>query len=197
MNLKLTISTILCIALFATGTFLVHKFNTQKQTIEELSCLIDSVKTINALPPDTTWLRDTIVKVDTISIHRQFEKINSTDSVKHYKDSLVNNDIRVWIDLYATKLFDIDWRYQPIIHKEIQKIEIPYPKIITQPVYQEKKNRGIYGFGGIDFQTGFSGRCGIGYMPNNKILYGINIGKQDRNSTFGVFVAYRLFGTKK
>jgi hypothetical protein len=147
------------------------------------------------MPPDTiSIVRDTTIYKDTtIYVVKEFEKQDSGDEVNHYRDSLVNDEIRVWADIYAEKLFNVEWRYQPVLKKQFTTIREPYPVIVEKPIEVNTEASGIYATGGIGFGDGFVGRVGLGYMPDSRKMYGVEVMKVGDKTIYGGFAAFKLF----
>lgn len=172
---------------------LKYSYKTNLKELNRLNAIIDSIEAIKQIKPDTI-IRDTIIYRDTtIFVVKEFEKPTSKDTIKHYRDSVVNSEIRVWVDLYADKLFNVEWNYQPVINQKEKIIEKPYPVIVDRPIETIVEPKGFYATGGIGFGDGFIGRIGIGYMPNSRRMYGIDISKYNNQTVLGVNATIKIF----
>jgi len=183
------------LAVVAWGLTFRSLYNDNLKELAKMNAVVDSISAIEAMPPDTvTIVRDTTIYKDSIIYRdREFEKPQPDDSVNHYRDSIVNDEVRIWADIYADKLFNIEWEYQPVLKKQFTTIREPYPVIVEKPIKVTTEASGIYATGGIGFGEGFVGRVGLGYMPNSRAMYGIDVMKIGDKTIYGGFAAFKLF----
>ncbi len=194
-TIRNTLILLVVLAVVAWGLTLRSRYNDNLKELAQMKMVVDSIRAIEAMPPDTiSIVRDTTIYKDTtIYVVKEFEKPEPDDSVNHYRDSLVNDEIRVWADIYADKLFNIEWQYQPVLKKQVTTIREPYPVIVEKPIEITTEASGIYATGGIGFGEGFTGRIGLGYMPDSRIMYGVEIMKVEDKTIYGGFAAFKLF----
>jgi hypothetical protein len=183
------------LAVVAWGLTLRSRYNDNLKELAQMRLVVDSIRVIEAMPPDTiTIVRDTTIYKDSIIYRkRKFEEPEPDDEVNHYQDSLVNDEIRVWADVYADKLFNIEWKYQPVTKQELTTIREPYPVIVEKPIEITTEASGFYATGGIGFGTGFVGHIGLGYMPDSRQMYSIEIMKIEDQTVYGIRTALKLF----
>ncbi len=183
------------LAVVAWGLTLRSRYNDNLKELAQMKMVVDSIRAIEAMPPDTiSIVRDTTIYKDTtIYVVKEFEKPEPDDSVNHYRDSLVNDEIRVWADIYAEKLFNIEWQYQPVLKKQVTTIREPYPVIVEKPIEIVTEAKGIYATGGIGFGEGFVGRVGLGYMPDSQKMYGVEVMRVGEQTIFGINTTFKLF----
>lgn len=194
-NLSSIITTLVVLALVAWGLTFRSRYNDNLKELAQMNAVVDSIRAIEAMPPDTIKIvNDTTIYKDSIIYrNREFEKPQPDDSVNHYRDSIVNDEVRVWADIYADKLFNIEWQYQPVIKKSLTTVREPYPVIVEKPIKVTTEASGIYATGGIGFGDGFVGRVGLGYMPDSRKMYGIEIMRVGEQTIFGVHTSIKLF----
>lgn len=72
-------------------------------------------------------------------------------TINNYKDSLVNEDIRVWFDCSVKgKILTTGWLYEPVV-TTITKETIKYvPKIVDNPINMPKNGLYLYVTGGVN-----------------------------------------------
>jgi hypothetical protein len=194
-TIRNTLVLLVVLAVVAWGLTLRSRYNDNLKELAQMKVVVDSIRAIEAMPPDTiSIVRDTTIYKDTtIYVVKEFEKQDSGDEVNHYRDSLVNDEIRVWADIYAEKLFNVEWRYQPVLKKQFTTIREPYPVIVEKPIEVNTEASGIYATGGIGFGDGFVGRVGLGYMPDSRKMYGVEVMKVGDKTIYGGFAAFKLF----
>lgn len=188
------ICVLVVLALVVWGLHLKNQLDQSSDEVAMLQSVIDSVESIEEQPPDTIVRDTTIYKDTTVFVTTEFEEPQEDDSINHYQDSIVNDTMRVWVDVYANELYDIEWQYEPVIQKRIKKIKVPHPVIVEKPVEAENTfNRGVYLTGGVGFNDGFTGNAGLGYMPNQDMMYGVNVTRINDKTIYGFQINKRLF----
>lgn len=168
-----------------------RKYSHSKEEIERLSFIVDSVKAIEAMPADTTILRDTIIfeRVVKKTVYKE-KPVHTTAQI--YTDSIVNDSIRVWIKIKAEDVFDIEWKYEAIKIKVTNTINKPYPVIVTEKVPTKASIRGLYVEGGFFFEGGLIPKAGLKYLNNNNV-YGIEVMSINNKFVFGINYSFKLF----
>jgi hypothetical protein len=154
--------------------------------------LWDSIRAIENKPP--------VIKIDTFYIKGKTEYANNSnpvpvesfDSIKIYKDSIVNSKIDVHLKLHVKgTLLNTAWEYFPI-YKEIKVDNLVYvPKIVEHSVNVPISKSGLYFYGvtggnqnaflfgvGVDYTTKKDREIGYMYQRFGKenfhsIKYGI------------------------
>ncbi len=194
-TIRNTLVLLVVLAVVAWGLTLRSRYNDNLKELAQMKMVVDSIRAIEAMPPDTiSIVRDTTIYKDTtIYVVKEFEKPEPGDSIKHYRDSIVNDEVRVWADIYADKLFNVEWRYQPVLKKQFTTIREPYPVIVEKPIEVNTEASGIYATGGIGFGDGFVGRVGLGYMPDSRKMYGVEVMRVGEQTIFGINTTFKLF----
>lgn len=85
---------------------------------------------------------DTVIHIDTIIgkpvyVDRPVPvPVEVQGELRHYKDSLVNDSIRVWDDLSVQGVIQ-SWKkkYEPVIHVKTEIVTVTVPQIIENPTY--------------------------------------------------------------
>jgi len=97
--------------------------------------LYDSLK--NFKPDTIINVTDTFTIKEPVYIrHDSLIYIEDSTGIKHYPDSIVNNDIRIWDDIYVQGIITKwDRRYEPVIHTVTETLTVTVPQIVEQPVY--------------------------------------------------------------
>jgi hypothetical protein len=151
--------------------------------------LYDSLK--NFKPTiDTILIYDTIKVDKPVYIDKPYPvPYEVQGEERHYKDSIVNDSIRIWDDLFVQGVI-INWKrkYEPIIHTITQTVTVTVPQIIEQTVYNSDNglypslvmggNSNAFLFGaGIDLITKKDFMYGFQYQRfGNENFYSIRFG---------------------
>ena len=134
--------------------------------------LYDSLK--NFKPDTIINITDTFKIKDTVYLtHDSLIYVEDSTGIKHYSDSIVNKDIRIW-DNISVQGFITKWdrRYEPVIHTITEKITVTVPQIIEHTVYNS--DNGLYSsiiVGGNSNTFAFGG--GVDLITKKDYLYGL------------------------
>lgn len=180
-----TILTIM--AILAAGAWVLSlrgKYSDSLMEVERLREVVDSVRAIEATPPDTIRMIDTI-RLERVKVITTFKE--RPPEYNTFTDSIVNEKINVRIKVTADQVFDITWDYTPIIIREKETVNKPYPVIVDNPIPVDAK--GWYVAGGVSFAGGLVSEIGI-YKLKNRSIFGVKaIGVKNKigiGVTFGV-----------
>jgi hypothetical protein len=129
------------------------------------------------------------VKEPVYITHDSLIYIEDSTGIKHYPDSLVNDSIRIWDDLYVKGIITKwDRRYEPVIHTIETKVTVTVPQLVEVPVYNSDNglypslimggNSNTFIFGaGIDLITKKDFMYGFQYQRfGNENFYSIRFG---------------------
>lgn len=173
--------------------FLYRENMTLKKEKAKYEAVLDSIKAVKAMPPDTIFKDTIIVSQKIIEFSNQFDTLPEPDHYSNYRDSIVNDSIRVWADIKARELYQIDWEYIPVIHfreKEITKFQ---PVIVPEYIEKEIFNRGLYLTSSIGFGDQFAGTIGLSYMPSDRYSIGLQIIQVGDQRAFGISGSFRIW----
>lgn len=158
---------------------------------------LDSLRDIAEKPP-VIITKDSIIYLDTIIYitHNVPVPVVIDGEYKVYRDSIVNDSIRVWDELHVKG--SVEWWdkwYKPVIHqrKIYEFITKPYPVVLTIP----EKSHQLYGsliFGGNGGSAAFGG--GLDYINKNNYLYGVQYQRMIHENFFSVRIGMRIMSKK-
>lgn len=154
---------------------------------------IDSIKAVELKPPDTTIIDTTIISVRPIHFSSDFDSLPSPDEYNLYQDSIVNDSIRVWADIKADKLYQIDWTYEPVIRERFTTIEKTRPVIVPEYIDREVKQSGVFATGGLGFGNNFTGSAGLIYLTDKGYFFGGDVIQSGPVTAFGVRVGVKVW----
>jgi len=158
---------------FANGYF-VHKTQCPgKGNVIVPQSFLDSLELVASLPPDTV-LKEVIVYQDKpVYVEVEVSAPTKEGELNHYSDSLVNDEINIWDELWVRGTIEKwDRRYNPV-YKEITK-EIHIPKPVPVKYEVEVPQKGLY------IETG------IGYGFDSPLLSGEILYLTKNNKFIGV-----------
>lgn len=178
--------------------FLCFRYGKQVGTrgVAELIWAIDS---INALPPDTFVVRDTI-KPDPEIRWRQGEPILiptpvDTFGMNHYKDSLINDELAIYVNDTIKGIIlsrDIGYKlFVPRIITERTTVIEQVPIIVDNPVDSD----GVLIGGGLGAGAGFGWTAGAGYKYQRNI-FGVDYMRFQEQNYWLLTYKYLIFKTK-
>lgn len=188
-----TILILVVVAAIFSFFFLYRQNVSLKDEKSKHEAILDSIKAVKAMPPDTVFKDTIIVSTNTITFSSQFDDLPEIDDYSIYQDSIVNDSIRVWADIRAKELYQIDWKYTPVIYfkeKEITKFQ---PVVVPEYIEKEIFNRGLYLTSSIGFGDQFAGTVGFSYMPSNKYSLGLQLIQIGDQKAFGISGSFRLW----
>jgi hypothetical protein len=148
----------------------------------------DSLKNIK--PTIDTIIHDTIDIGDIVYVpHDSLIYVVDSMGMKHYSDSIVNDSIHIWNDLFVQGIIKKwDQRYEPVIRTITETVTITVPQFVEVPVYNSDNglypsiivggNSGSFLFGGgIDLITKKDYLYGLQYQRfGNKNIYSFKLG---------------------
>lgn len=165
----------------------------------------DSIQILAKKPPvihiDTFKIPGKIVYVP---IHKPTPKplpvIDSTaGQVVMYSDSLVNDSINVWADIFMKDCIieGINWSYKPLITQINVEKKKYVPQIVEKPYEAKQRHLYGYGLGGLSGNLGMYG-FGLDYFTKKNMQIGIGFDEilLPDNSTKNVFtfkIGFRIF----
>lgn len=182
------ISTILTIlAILVAGVWVLSlrgKYSDSIMEVERLRIVVDSVRAIEAVPPDTIRTTDTI-RLEKVKVVTKFKE--RPPEYNTFEDSIVNKEINVRIKITADQIFDITWNYEPVIIREVETINKPYPVIVDNPIPAPAS--GLFVIGGVSFSGGLIPEIGL-YKIKDRTIFGLKAmgvhGKVAVGVTFGL-----------
>lgn len=137
------------------------------------------------------------VKEPVYLVRDSFIYVEDSIGIKHYSDSLVNDSIRIWDNLYIQGIIT-KWerRYEPVIHTIKETITVTIPRIVEQPVYYT--NNGIYvsvimGGNSNTFALGGS----LDYINKKNNLYGLQYQRIMDQNIYSVKMGFKIIGRHK
>jgi len=152
--------------------------------------LYDSLK--NFKPDTIINVTDTFTIKEPVYIrHDSLIYIEDSTGIKHYPDSIVNNDIRIWDDIYVQGIITKwDRRYEPVIHTITETVTVTVPQIVEQPVFYTDNGLYLTGIMGGNSNSFIFG-AGLDLVTKKDLVYGFQYQR------FGDQNFYSLrFGTK-
>jgi hypothetical protein len=191
----------LIILLLISGTYIVFlrecksSNDPAKDEIIIKRSVMDSIRAIANKP--------SIIKIDTIKIIGKTvyiyakslpKPIPNTDStINIYKDSLINPEIRVWLnDKIKGGLIDRKWEYKPIVKQIMVDKTVFVPKIVDNFVSVPKNGIFIYGMAGGNKNMFLPG-VGIDLITKKNTVIGGIYQRYGSDNVFSVKLGIKLW----
>lgn len=120
------------------------------------------------------------------------EEIAIGEGIEHYKDSIVNDSIRIWDDLWVNGVIERwDRMYEPVIHTITKEVTISIPKIVTQNVYIGNNGLYISGLVGGNYNRFIYG-ASLDYITKKNNLYGIEYQRFGKENIYSFKIGAKL-----
>jgi len=167
--------------------------NNLKQELKESEASYDDLThkfdSILASPPDTIVKPAVIIKKDSLIYITKWIK-EPTEDAKTYRDSIINEEIDVRLEIVAKDLFSVNYEYKPIYKYQERIIEkkIPYPVTVIKEI--KVPQSGIYLNAGLGFSDRFSGKVGLTFLTKKKDSYSYDLVRYGEKNIH--FVSYGI-----
>ena len=134
---------------------------------EEVMALADK-------PADTTYIHDTIIIKKPVYIRIEIPvPVETKDSITHYQDSIVNDEIRFWEDIWVKGVISAwEKKYEPVIQIREITTERIVPQIVEMEVPIYKRELYLSGALGGNAEM-FSYGVDLDFINKKRNVYGL------------------------